>query len=217
MAKDFAASEDPAVQAQLDRLAALSLPQGRLGLETIRELLARQLKEHGRPEQALREYQRAYHLYKARSQSAEAEAISAEIHAIDPSVDLAQATAPSTAQQHLSAYDELPGFLDEPSVAVEEPPPPPPPAAPAPPEVEPPVEVAFDGPVEAAALDLATIELEPNGNGTRVQWSMEYQMNGGYLGVLADKVLLGQAHQGRIDQGLANLRRYAETGEPANF
>jgi dihydrofolate synthase/folylpolyglutamate synthase len=41
MAKDFAASEDPAVQAQLDRLAALSLPQGRLGLDTIRELLAR--------------------------------------------------------------------------------------------------------------------------------------------------------------------------------
>lgn len=38
--KDFAASEDPAVQAQLDRLAALSLPQGRLGLETIRALLA---------------------------------------------------------------------------------------------------------------------------------------------------------------------------------
>jgi dihydrofolate synthase/folylpolyglutamate synthase len=38
--KDFAASEDPAVQAQLDRLAALSLPQGRLGLEVIRELLA---------------------------------------------------------------------------------------------------------------------------------------------------------------------------------
>ncbi|HTM95093.1 MAG TPA: folylpolyglutamate synthase/dihydrofolate synthase family protein [Croceibacterium sp.] len=39
--KDFATSEDPAVQAQLDRLAALSLPQGRLGLETIRALLAR--------------------------------------------------------------------------------------------------------------------------------------------------------------------------------
>ena len=29
------------MQAQLDRLAALSLPQGRIGLETIRELLAR--------------------------------------------------------------------------------------------------------------------------------------------------------------------------------
>jgi dihydrofolate synthase/folylpolyglutamate synthase len=39
--KDFAASSDPAVQAQLDRLAALSLPQGRLGLDVIRELLAR--------------------------------------------------------------------------------------------------------------------------------------------------------------------------------
>ena len=39
--KDFAASSDPAVQAQLDRLAALSLPQGRFGLETIRALLAR--------------------------------------------------------------------------------------------------------------------------------------------------------------------------------
>jgi len=39
--KDFAASEDPRVQAQLDRLAKLSLPQGRLGLDTIRELLRR--------------------------------------------------------------------------------------------------------------------------------------------------------------------------------
>ncbi|MEO7247140.1 MAG: folylpolyglutamate synthase/dihydrofolate synthase family protein [Novosphingobium sp.] len=39
--KDFATSESPAVQAQLDRLAALSLPQGRYGLETIREILRR--------------------------------------------------------------------------------------------------------------------------------------------------------------------------------
>lgn len=39
--RDFAVSDDAAVQAQLDRLAALSLPQGRLGLETVRELLAR--------------------------------------------------------------------------------------------------------------------------------------------------------------------------------
>jgi dihydrofolate synthase/folylpolyglutamate synthase len=39
--KDFAASKDPAVQAQLDRLAALSLPQGRIGLDVIRELLER--------------------------------------------------------------------------------------------------------------------------------------------------------------------------------
>src|SRR5690606_910602 len=46
--KDFAASEDPAVQAQLDRLAALSLPQGRLGLDVIHELLARLGEPHKR-------------------------------------------------------------------------------------------------------------------------------------------------------------------------
>jgi dihydrofolate synthase/folylpolyglutamate synthase len=39
--RDFAVSDDPAVQAQLDRLGALALPQGRFGLETIRELLQR--------------------------------------------------------------------------------------------------------------------------------------------------------------------------------
>lgn len=39
--RDFAVSDSPAVQQQLDRLAALSLPQGRLGLGPVRELLAR--------------------------------------------------------------------------------------------------------------------------------------------------------------------------------
>ncbi len=39
--KDFAISDDPRVQAQLDRLGALSLPQGRIGLEVIHALLAR--------------------------------------------------------------------------------------------------------------------------------------------------------------------------------
>ncbi len=39
--KDFATSDSPEVQAQLDRLDALSLPQGRFGLETIREILRR--------------------------------------------------------------------------------------------------------------------------------------------------------------------------------
>ncbi|MFC6621441.1 bifunctional folylpolyglutamate synthase/dihydrofolate synthase [Novosphingobium panipatense] len=39
--RDFAVSDAPAVQAQLDRLAALSLPQGRIGLDAIRLLLAR--------------------------------------------------------------------------------------------------------------------------------------------------------------------------------
>ncbi len=39
--RDFGRSDDPRVQAQLDRLAALSLPQGRLGLDTIRALMER--------------------------------------------------------------------------------------------------------------------------------------------------------------------------------
>ncbi len=38
---DFGRSDDPRVQAQLDRLASLSVPQGRLGLETIRALMGR--------------------------------------------------------------------------------------------------------------------------------------------------------------------------------
>ncbi|EAQ30480.1 putative folylpolyglutamate/dihydrofolate synthase [Erythrobacter sp. NAP1] len=38
---DFGQSDDPRVQAQLDRLSALSVPQGRLGLETIRALMDR--------------------------------------------------------------------------------------------------------------------------------------------------------------------------------
>ena len=39
--KDFGRSDDPRVQAQLDRLAGLSVPQGRLGLETIRAMMDR--------------------------------------------------------------------------------------------------------------------------------------------------------------------------------
>jgi len=39
--RDFATSDDPAVQAQLDRLAKLSQPQGRIGIEAIRVLLTR--------------------------------------------------------------------------------------------------------------------------------------------------------------------------------
>jgi dihydrofolate synthase/folylpolyglutamate synthase len=39
--RDFAISDSPRVQAQLDRLGALSLPSGRLGLDTVRELCAR--------------------------------------------------------------------------------------------------------------------------------------------------------------------------------
>lgn len=45
---DFGHSANAAVQAQLDRLGALTLPQGRLGLETIRTLLARLGDPHKR-------------------------------------------------------------------------------------------------------------------------------------------------------------------------
>lgn len=38
---DFGRSDDPKVQAQLDRLSALSVPRGRLGLDTIRALMER--------------------------------------------------------------------------------------------------------------------------------------------------------------------------------
>lgn len=38
---DFGSSDDPRVQAQLDRLSQLSVPQGRFGLETIRALMER--------------------------------------------------------------------------------------------------------------------------------------------------------------------------------
>ena len=47
--RDFATSDDPRVQRQLDRLALLSLPQGRFGLETITQLCARL----GNPERRL--------------------------------------------------------------------------------------------------------------------------------------------------------------------
>lgn len=46
--KDFGRSDHPGVQAQLDRLAALSLPQGRLGLDTIRAMMARLGDPHKR-------------------------------------------------------------------------------------------------------------------------------------------------------------------------
>ena len=47
--KDFASSGSPAVQSQLDRLSALSLPQGRIGLEVIHTILDRL----GNPERKL--------------------------------------------------------------------------------------------------------------------------------------------------------------------
>jgi uncharacterized protein YndB with AHSA1/START domain len=66
-------------------------------------------------------------------------------------------------------------------------------------------------------FETSKLEMTPVGaNGTRLHWSLDYQMNGGYLGNLADRFLLGSTHQGRIDDGLSRLKRYAETGEVAH-
>ena len=63
-------------------------------------------------------------------------------------------------------------------------------------------------------FEASRIEIEPSGAaGTRVRWAIDYQVNGGYLGSLADRFLFNSVHQGRIDDGLSNLKRYAETGE----
>jgi uncharacterized membrane protein len=63
-------------------------------------------------------------------------------------------------------------------------------------------------------FETSTITIEPGERtGTRVRWTLDYQMAGGYLGHFADKFLLGSVHNGRISEGLSNLKRYAETGE----
>jgi uncharacterized membrane protein len=63
-------------------------------------------------------------------------------------------------------------------------------------------------------FEASRIDLEPAGvASTRVRWSIDYQVKGGYLGNLADRFLFASVHQGRIDDGLSNLKRYAETGE----
>jgi uncharacterized membrane protein len=63
-------------------------------------------------------------------------------------------------------------------------------------------------------FETSTIEIQPGERGgTRVRWSLDYRMSGGYLGHFADKFLLGSVHAGRISEGLTNLKRYTETGE----
>lgn len=63
-------------------------------------------------------------------------------------------------------------------------------------------------------FETSTIAIEPGERGgTRVRWSLDYRMTGGYLGHFADKFLLGSVHAGRISEGLSNLKRYTETGE----
>ena len=75
------------------------------------------------------------------------------------------------------------------------------------------LEFQVDHDPDLTQFETSRIELEPSGaTGTKVRWAIDYQMNGGYLGDLFDKLALGSAHKGRIDDGLARLKRYAETG-----
>lgn len=63
--------------------------------------------------------------------------------------------------------------------------------------------------------ETSTLTIEPGDRSetTRVKWALDYQMAGGYLGHWADQFLLGTVHAGRVKDGLANLKRFTETGE----
>jgi tetratricopeptide (TPR) repeat protein len=81
----------------------------------IRELLARQLRDHGRAEQAVEEFRRAYALRIAAGQTGEANELRAEILALDPNADVSAsaAAASAAAVEPASSYTtELPGFID---------------------------------------------------------------------------------------------------------
>ncbi len=89
---DFAQSADPAVQRQLDRLAALSLPQGRFGLDTIRVLMNRL----GNPHQQLPP---VFHVAGTNGKGSTCAFLRAMLEAQDLSVHMA--TSP-----HLVRYNE---------------------------------------------------------------------------------------------------------------
>ncbi len=108
----------------------------------IRELLARQLKDHGHPEEAINEYRRAYAVRTARGETSEANAIRAEIHALDPDATLEIEPRETSGGYQTTIHDELPGFLDEPAPPANLP------------------EVALDGQVEISTFDPGALEIE---------------------------------------------------------
>ena len=102
----------------------------------IRELLGRQLKEHGRTEQAIVEYKRAYALHVSAGNTKAADELRAELEALGSDVSAAIA---DPGQQHATVADELPGFLDAP----------------------PPIESVGDGLVEEAPANLGFETMTP--------------------------------------------------------
>ena len=133
----------------------------------IRELLARQLREHGRREAAVEEFKRAYSLRVSAGQNTEAEGLRAEVLALDPNAVLSD--TPTLHHTTAARQEQLPGFVDIDRVAA--PPPPAPIVAPPAPvqeaEPEPLVieQTGLGGMDTSDAGDYGTIELD-SGFGT---------------------------------------------------
>lgn len=105
----------------------------------IRELLARQLRDHGRIEQAVDEFRRAYQLRMDAGQTSEANELRAEILSLDPAADINAPSARRETHVEPSGFTEdLPGFID----------------------IDTTEEVAFDGPVDQSGVDAATIHVD---------------------------------------------------------
>ncbi|HEY8507212.1 MAG TPA: tetratricopeptide repeat protein, partial [Steroidobacteraceae bacterium] len=109
----------------------------------IRELLARQLRDHGHTEQALEEFRRAYALRIAAGQTGEAQELRSEILALDPNANLEQGAA--TAAPHepgpaAGSRNDLPGFIDF-ETASSQP-------------------VAFDGPSQPSTIEQEPLDIE---------------------------------------------------------
>jgi tetratricopeptide (TPR) repeat protein len=142
----------------------------------IRELLARQLRDYGRTEQAIAEYRLAYSLRLSMGQRAEADTVRAEVLALDPNIELSDTAQVATHGHHV-AQEQLPGFVDVERVAsTSRPmqpaaPPPPPPPPPPEPETEPEEltieQTGVEGGLDSSgANNYAAIELDNGFGGT---------------------------------------------------
>jgi tetratricopeptide (TPR) repeat protein len=124
----------------------------------IRELLAGQLRDHGRTQQAVEQYKRAYSMRVAAGQVSEANAIRARIERLDPGADMSVAAKipmPDHPAPARHKEEELPGFVDHA-----------PPAAAAPVTVEPELQIVEPKPEilepepEILEPDLGMVEAE---------------------------------------------------------
>jgi uncharacterized membrane protein len=66
---------------------------------------------------------------------------------------------------------------------------------------------------DVTRYETSTLRILPAGAGSKVVWTLDYQMKGGYLGVLLDRVFVSGVISGRLEPALSNLKHLAETGE----